>query len=66
MVGSSSSDLVLIALERVQRMTLADDAGIRGLDGRLSEPQALPPMKVRDGVGPLYKVGFVRTGSNGD
>ena len=47
-------------------MNLADDTGIRGLGGHLSEPQSLPLMKVRDSVGPLYGVGFIGTGFNGD
>ncbi len=46
-------------------MNLADDTGIRGLGGHFVRTAGLP-MKARDSVGPLYGVGFIRTGSNGD
>ncbi len=44
-------------------MNLADDTGIRRPFVRTA---GLPLMKARDSVGPLYGVGFIRTGSNGD
>ena len=47
-------------------MNLADDAGIRGFGGPFVRTAGLPLMKARDSVGPLYGVGFIRTGSNGD
>ena len=44
-------------LERGQRMNLAVP---------VVRTASLPLMKARDSVGPLYGVGFIRSGSNGD